>query len=205
MTAYIFDLGGVLIKLNVHRCLQAFEALMGEQNVRAVLGMDRNGEGVQSVSIATKQLMADFERGNISTEAFIEGVLAYCHPGVTKEQVVEAWMSMLDELPAERLAFVDSLRAAGHSVYLLSNGNDLHFNWINAIYRLDAHFDHLFLSQRMHLAKPESAIYKAADEAINGFGNTGKKIFIDDIEINRKAAERHVGWQTFSGISELQQ
>ena len=36
---YVFDLGGVLIKLNVGRCMRAFEALMGEQNMRAVLGM----------------------------------------------------------------------------------------------------------------------------------------------------------------------
>ena len=40
----IFDLGGVLIKLNVNRCMHAFEDLMGEENMRAVLGMDKNGE-----------------------------------------------------------------------------------------------------------------------------------------------------------------
>ena len=27
---YVFDLGGVLIKLNVQRCFQAFEKLIGE-------------------------------------------------------------------------------------------------------------------------------------------------------------------------------
>jgi len=37
---YIFDLGGVLIRLDVGRCMRAFEALMGEENMRAVLGMD---------------------------------------------------------------------------------------------------------------------------------------------------------------------
>lgn len=62
MQVYVFDLGGVLIRLNVNRCMRAFETLMGEDNMRAVLGMDSNGEGVKAVSVATKQLMADFSR-----------------------------------------------------------------------------------------------------------------------------------------------
>jgi len=59
---YVFDLGGVLIRLNVARCMRAFEALMGEENMRTVLGMDSRGEGIKAVSVASKQLMADFER-----------------------------------------------------------------------------------------------------------------------------------------------
>ena len=43
MSTYIFDLGGVLIGLNVSRCMKAFEALMGEQNMRQILGMDSRG------------------------------------------------------------------------------------------------------------------------------------------------------------------
>ena len=57
---YVFDLGGVLINLNVQRCFQAFEKLMGEENMRLVLGMDSRGEGIKAVSIASKQLMANF-------------------------------------------------------------------------------------------------------------------------------------------------
>ena len=120
-TIFVFDLGGVLIKLNVARCMRAFEALMGEQNMRAVLGMDSNGEGVKAVSIASKQLMVDFEKGLISTDKFLSEVQTYCRPGTTRQEIIDAWMTMLDELPAERLQVVDDLRAKGHRVYLLSN------------------------------------------------------------------------------------
>ena len=144
---YVFDLGGVLIKLNVGRCMRAFEALMGEQNMRAVLGMDSNGEGVKAVSIATKQLMADFEKGLISPDEFISDVQQYCHAGTSRQDIIDAWMAMLDELPEERLLFIDALRAEGHPVYLLSNGNDLHFDFINRTYGLDRHFDGLFSRQ----------------------------------------------------------
>jgi len=204
---YIFDLGGVLIKLNVGRCMRAFEALMGEENMRAVLGMDSHGEGVKAVSVASKQLMVDFERGMISSEKFIEEVLKYCRRGTTAQDVIDAWMSMLDELPAERLQIVDALRAKGHPVYLLSNGNDLHFDFINRTYQLDKHFDGLFLSQKMHMAKPEPQIYLAVQQAINDrlhlTNDQSQVIFIDDIEANRLAAEQTVHWQTFANLFEI--
>lgn len=211
----IFDLGGVLINLNVTRCMLAFETLMGEQNMRAILGMDKNGEGVKAVSIATKQLMADFERGLISPEYFIEQVLQYCRPGTTPQQVIDAWMSMLVDLPQERLDAVDQVRAKGYKVYLLSNGNDLHFNYINQTYHLAPHFDGLFLSQKMHMAKPEPEIYLAVNEQINHPAapancpadspslSPSDILFIDDIEANRLAAEQTVGWTTFPDIPSL--
>ena len=197
---YVFDLGGVLIQLDVKRCFQAFEQLMGEENMRVILGMDSRGEGVKAVSVASKQLMADFERGLISSETFLAQIRQYCHPGTTTDEIVEAWMSMLDELPQERLEFVDSLRAKGHPVYLLSNGNDLHFDFIHHKYGLDSHFDGFFLSQKMHMAKPEPQIFEAVQKEI---GNPEKVVFVDDIEANRLAAEQTVHWQTFESIDAL--
>lgn len=198
---YVFDLGGVLIRLNVGRCMRAFEALMGEENMRSVLGMDSRGEGVKAVSVASKQLMADFERGLITPDEFITQVQAFCRPGTTRQEIEDAWMAMLDDLPKERLDVVDRLRAAGHRVYLLSNGNDLHFGFINRTYGLDRHFDRLFLSQEMHLAKPEPEIFRAVDEAIRE--PDSRIIFIDDIAVNRLAAEQTVAWTTLSTINEI--
>ena len=204
-TVFIFDLGGVLINLNVRRCMSAFEALMGEAAMRAVLGMDSNGEGVKAVSVASKQLMADFERGLISQDDFVAEVLSYCHSGATAQQVTDAWMSMLEDLPAERLAAVDELRK-NHPVYLLSNGNDLHFNYIERTYGLSRHFDGLFLSQEMHVAKPEEEIYRAVDEAIRAKEDEETEvIFVDDLEGNRQAAEKYCGWRTFASIAALKE
>ena len=203
---FVFDLGGVLINLNVSRCMKAFEALMGKERMRAVLGMDHNGEGVKAVSVASKQLMVDFERGNISTEDFIEQVRTFCRSGTTNQDIMDAWMAMLGDLPEERLQFIDSLRTKGHNVYLLSNGNDLHFDYINRTYKLESHFDGLFLSQRMHMAKPEPPIFEAVQAAINKqspITNKQSVIFIDDILANRLAAEQTVHWRTFASIDEL--
>ena len=203
-TIVIFDLGGVLINLNVNRCMHAFEALMGEQNMRVVLGMDKNGEGVKAVSIATKQLMANFERGLIKPDAFIAQVLRFCRPGTTAEQVLDAWMSMLADLPKERLDIVDRVRQNVRNVYLLSNGNDLHFDFINKTYQLAPHFDALFLSQKMHMAKPDPDIYRSVNVQIRADKSEKTNVlFVDDIAANREAAEKTVGWTTFPNLESL--
>jgi len=202
----IFDLGGVLINLNVSQCMRAFEGLMGDENMRLILGMDKHGEGVKAVSVASKQLMADFERGLITPEQFITQVLQYCKPGTTQQDVIDAWHAMLGDLPTERLDEIDRLRAKGYKTFLLSNGNDLHFDYINRTYGLDSHFDGLFLSQKMHMAKPEEPIFRAVQEAIQPYladAASSEIVFIDDIEINRLSAERYVHWRTFASIEEF--
>ena len=198
---FIFDLGGVLINLNVPRCIARFRELMDDESLRSVLGLGDDGEGIAAVSAASQQLMVDFERGNISADDFVTEVLRCCHPGTTRRQVTDAWLSMLADLPQERLDFVRKLKEQGKRVYLLSNGNDIHFSLINQTFRLDTYFDRMFLSQELHLAKPDPAIYEYVEQAINPTHET--VVFIDDLEKNRLAAQQSVGWNTFESINQL--
>ncbi len=198
----IFDLGGVLINLNVERCIAQFRELMGDANMQTVLGLGGDGEGVVAVSAASKQLMVNFERGNISPETFVAEVLRFCKPGTTRQEVIDAWMAMLADLPQERLDFVRQMKEEGAHVYLLSNGNDLHFGVINEMYHLDKYFERMFLSQEMHLAKPDKAIFEQVEQEINP--SHEPVIFIDDLEKNRLAAQQTVGWLTYESIQDLQ-
>ena len=198
---YIFDLGGVLINLNVERCISRFRELMDDEYIQSVLGLGEDGEGIIAVSAATKQLMADFERGNISAEDFVTEVQRYCHEGTTRQQIIDAWLSMLADLPQERLEFVRRMKEQGKRVYLLSNGNDLHFGIINKTFHLDTYFERMFLSQELHLAKPENAIYEYVEKTINPSHKPA--IFIDDLEKNRLAAQQTVGWETYESITQM--
>ena len=154
----IFDLGGVLINLNVPRCIQAFSDLIGEENVRNIMGMNKDGEGIEAVSIATRQLMRDFERGLVTTDEFIAAILQYAPSGTTSDQIREAWFAMLEDLPQERLDYLAQLRKQGYRLYLLSNGNDLHWTYIDKLYHVSSYFEQVFLSQVMHCAKPDISI-----------------------------------------------
>jgi len=197
----VFDLGGVIINLNVPRCVTNFKRLMGETNVRNILGIDDEGEGVVAVSAATKQLMHDYEYGNITTDEFLESLQEYCYAGTTIEQIREAWLSMLDELPQQRLDYIASLRKAGYKTVLLSNSNELHWEPIWVQYNLGSYFDYVFASQRLHMAKPNREIFEhVVREAKVDCAHT---VYVDDLEKNRKAGEQFAGWQTVESIEEL--
>ena len=197
----VFDLGGVIIELDVPRCVAAFKRLMGAENVRNVLGMDDDGEGVVAVSAATKQLMHDFEYGNISPEEFVSRVKAYCYPGTTEEQIVEAWMSMLGDIPQERLDFILWMRQKGIRTILLSNSNVIHWKYIFDTYHLAQYFDAIYASQELHMAKPNCDIFKYVVQAEKL--EAGSTVYIDDLEKNRKAGEMFAGWKTFESIEQL--
>ena len=197
----VFDLGGVIINLNVPRCVANFKRLMGEENVRNILGIDDEGEGVVAVSAATKQVMHDYEYGNITTDEFLHTLQAYCYPGTTIEQIREAWLSMLDELPQERLDYIASLRQKGYRTVLLSNSNELHWQPIWDQYQLGSYFDAVFASQQLHMAKPNREIFEhVVREAKIDCART---VYVDDLEKNRRAGEQFAGWKTVESIEEL--
>ena len=210
----IFDLGGVLINLNVPRCIQAFSDLIGEENVRNIMGMNKDGEGIAAVSIATRQLMRDFERGLVTTDEFIAAILQYAPAGTTSDQIREAWFAMLEDLPQERLDYLAQLRQQGYRLYLLSNGNDLHWTYIDKLYHVSSYFEQVFLSQVMHCAKPEEEIFRRVQGAILADNRSQHPtnvlsqqpiLFVDDLPQNRQAAEHFVSWRTFPDIPSLQQ
>lgn len=199
----VFDLGGVIINLNVPRCVANFKRLMGEENVRNILGIDDEGEGVVAVSAATKQLMHDYEYGHITTDEFLKSLQEYCYPSVTIDQIREAWLSMLDELPQERLDYIAELRKKGYKTVLLSNSNELHWDPIWEQYNLGSYFDYVFASQKLHMAKPNQEIFEhvVREAGIDGVHT----IYVDDLEKNRKAGEKFAGWKTVASIEELKE
>ena len=199
----VFDLGGVLIDLNVPRCVANFKRLMGEENVRNVLGIDDEGEGVVAVSAATLQLMHDYEYGNITTDTFLATLVDYCYPGTTADQVRAAWMSMLADLPQAKLDYIASLRKAGYRTILLSNSNQMHWDPIFEQFHLDRYFDRIFASHLLHMGKPSQQIFEHVEREAQI--DSAHTIYVDDLEKNRAAGERFLGWKTCASVDELKQ
>ncbi|MBQ4018081.1 MAG: HAD-IA family hydrolase, partial [Paludibacteraceae bacterium] len=178
-----------------------FKRLMGAENVRNILGIDDEGEGVVAVSAATKQLMHDYEYGNISSDAFLHTLQESCYPDTTTEQIREAWLSMVDELPQERLDYIAALRKAGYKTVLLSNSNELHWDPIWEQYQLGNYFDAVFASHHLHMAKPNREIFEYVERAAEI--DSAHTVYVDDLEKNRKAGELFVGWKTVDSIEAL--
>ena len=87
-------------------------------------------------------------------------------------------------------------------MYLLSNVNELHWEYAANRYPVLGEMDGWVLSFVVKAKKPDPAIYGAAMETA-GVGE-GQAVFIDDMEENTAAASAHgIHGITFSGADHL--
>ena len=191
----IFDLGGVLIDLDMPRCLESFRALGADPSVILQRDDSAGAENGRAKATLCDGLVANgamdlYQTGDISTEDFVSGIQKFCRPGTTAEQVLEAWNDCLLSIPVYKLEFIKQLRAEGYKVHLLSNTNEAH--WVHIAQKhfggkAEEYFDHLFLSQEMHMSKPNDDIFLAVLDKLGAKGE--ECLFIDDAQANVEAAQ----------------
>ena len=168
----IFDLGGVVLNLDYSRTISAFQKL----------GIN-NFEASYSQLVQTG-LFDEYERGEITSQDFRNGIRKVFDVDLDDNQVDTAWNAMLLDLPFERL---ELLRKLGERkrIVLLSNTNEIHIHQFNqALYlqhglkNLSSHFQKLYYSFELGMRKPEERIFQ---HVLNeqGFDPT-KTLFIDD-------------------------
>ena len=187
----IFDLGNVLVKLNPEGCIGAFKAIgMGE-----LVDSNPQSEGMK--------LMSKLGVGMITTEEFCEAARKLTGTDVTNEEIINAANKMLVEIPDEKKERLLQLKKAGYRLFLLSNTIDVHWGYcVEHLFPYQNHgvedyFEHCFLSQRMHLAKPDAHIYEEVVRQANI--NPDETLFIDDLKENCEAAEK-LGIHTFQNV-----
>ena len=177
---YIFDLGGVILDIRMQNAYERFMAL----------GLP--AAELEKGGFAYK-LMEDYQLGLVNTQSFCKQIADRCLPTTTPIDIENAWNSICLGIAERRLNTLRCLRKMENvTVSLLSNTNDLHWeycckNWFNANgNHLDDFFDHVFLSQELHLQKPDPEIFKTAIRSLNA--NPTETIFIDDNAENTAAA-----------------
>lgn len=191
----ILDMGGVLMLHNMPECIKRFQAMLGTRVMQNVLGLASNGEGIEDT------LMEQYEKGDVSTDEFVDTILQYASQGTTREEVIAAWNTMHGGIPFERLEQIKTWKAAGHRLFLLSNNNELHWQDIHQVYDMSV-FEHCFASHLMHVSKPALAIYEAVDAHLKALGCEQPFHFVDDIAINRHVAEI-LGWVTYATLNDV--
>lgn len=187
----IFDLGNVLVKLNPEGCIGAFKAIgMGE-----LVDSNPQSEGMK--------LMSKLGVGMITTEEFCDAARELTGTDVANEDIIDAANKMLVEIPDEKKERLLQLKKAGYRLFLLSNTIDIHWDYCvehlfpYQSYGVEDYFEHCFLSQRMHLAKPNARIYEEVIRQANI--NPDETLFIDDLKENCEAAEK-LGIHTFQNV-----
>ena len=175
----IFDWGGVLIDLNLEGCISAFEQA-GAVNVRNLLtGTNELG------------FFRDYECGNISTPEFRAAIRKYISQPLTDEETDRMWNMELLTIPEEKLHLLAEL-SKSYRLFLLSNTNELHWKYgsrqafCHNGKDYKTYFERIFLSYRMHLSKPDPAIFQVALQEAEL--QPEETLFIDDAEVNCQAA-----------------
>ena len=170
--AIIFDLGGVILNIDYNRTKVAFENL-GLSNFD-----DLYSQAAQS------RIFDRFEVGDISAQRFVNELLNYLPKGTTANQVVEAWNSMLLDLPKENLQLLSRLKQETRT-FLLSNTNEIHVECFNRILRknsahnnLNPYFEKAYFSHILGKRKPEPETFLHLCRLHNL--NVGETLFIDD-------------------------
>lgn len=176
----IIDFGGVLIDLDRRRCIAHFKEL-GFPDVEEVLDLYHQQDFFQK-----------YERGLITSADFRNVIREKVGKPVTDARIDEAWNSFLVSIPDYKLDLLLRLRK-DYVVYLLSNTNDIHWQWScrhvfpYKTFRVEDYFEHVYLSYEMNMAKPDAEIFRKV------LGDTGisprETLFIDDSEDNCRTAE----------------
>ncbi len=181
----IFDLGGVLLRIDPTRTVNAFQQL-GLPNAISNGGLSYN-----------HQVFLDMEQGRISNQEFITGIQKILPEGVSPQAIVEAWNAMLLDFIPERVELVQALRA-NYRVFLFSNTNAIHqqcfqekfFQQYN--YAMPALFQEDFYSHEIGLRKPKVEAFQKVLKLANI--SARETLFIDDLSANCEAAQQ-VGMQ----------
>ncbi len=181
----VFDLGVVLIDLDQAAARSAFQQL--NQN-----------PDLQAEELLKDPIFRAIELGLATEEELFETLRRALHVAGPDQALRDAWNAMLLTIPAKRITMLREL-AEHYPIYLLSNTNDTHLEYIQAhvqnthqLAGLEELFVETFYSQKLHLRKPDTAIYAEVTRLAKL--QPEETLFIDDNEDN-VAAARTFGWQ----------
>lgn len=149
-TTLLFDLGGVLLNLNLQKTYNAF----------AALGYTNFSTHFDSYSGAP--FIETFEVGVLSNEQFINTCITQCYKGTTTTQVLHAWNEMLGDFMHHKLALLQQL-SKYYKILLYSNTNALHVAHLHQYYNhtfgtntVQNVFTKIYYSNEIGIRKPNA-------------------------------------------------
>lgn len=188
----IFDFGGVICDLDIQRSVEKFkefgppkEEFSGDQQEQ-----DRR----------FGQLVATYETGLITSRQFRESIRNHYISEPSDEAIDQAWNALLIGIPESRIRLLEDLRKT-YRIFLLSNSNEIHFLKYREDFQkmygypdFDSLFEKVYFSYRLHLKKPDPAIFMQVLAENDLFPS--ESLFIDDTLMHVEAA-RKVGMAAY--------
>ena len=172
----IFDFGDVFINLDKKGAMQ---------NALTLFQLEEFDDDMIQTNI-------QYEIGRISTNEFI-AFYSNKFPNLSEKQIIDAWNFIIKDFPKYRLDFLKALvKEQKYKLILLSNTNHMHIDYVKS--QVDFFdefkncFDVSYLSQEIHLRKPNADIYEFVLSENNL--NPQECFFVDDTKENTDTANK---------------
>jgi glucose-1-phosphatase len=176
----LFDLGGVILDLNVSATLERFLNLGFPKEL---LNYPENFE---------TDIFFNYETGKTSTNEFRDAIRKLSDVNFSDEEFDDAWCAMLSGVPESRTRLLQPLSKV-YNLYILSNTSELHIRHFNQMfhdtagYKLSDVFTHGFYSYETGWHKPDPGAFK--DVLKKAKIKAAETLFLDDNIHNVKAAK----------------
>ncbi len=170
---FLFDIGNVI-------CTVDFEPVLARLTARGTAGEGR----ALDLFAEAKDV---YESGGASDEEFVAQVIETIGFEGDRAEFASLWTGIFTE--NEPMAeLVEALAGAGHPLYLLSNTNALHVDYLLRAFPAFRHFSGAVYSHEVGAIKPDEQIYRAAFDRYSL--RPAETFYIDDLPDNIEAGER---------------
>lgn len=187
----IFDLGNVLINYD-HRITC--------HKLSDISKHKHSTEEIYDFLFSQHGFARQYDAGKITSQEFFKTIIDRFGFSLTFEEFVPIWNNIFNEnkVVSQLVAKVKNK----YKVYLISNTNELHFNYLRRRFSVLNQFDKIFASYAVGLRKPHPGIFELALKTALVKGQ--KTIFIDDAPEHIEAAAK-LGIKTilFTGSQNL--
>jgi putative hydrolase of the HAD superfamily len=184
----IFDLGMVVIDLDMEATTNAFKDLFGSRYDESMSALNERFH------------FEDYETGQISTAQFLKGIQEQLGKANSEDQIATAWNAMLKTIPERRFRILKAAQA-DFRTFCLSNTNELHIDFIYAYLKrekqiadLDDYFEKVYLSHEIKMRKPNIEIFEYVLD--QNQLDPQRTLFIDDTAGHLKGADQ-LGIRTY--------
>lgn len=187
MKLFVFDMGHVFVDFEWESVCEGF--------------CQRSTRTREELKDAFRQLaQLGYESGRINTDDFLAELNKHLDCNIDRAEFTKLWTATFRE-NTEMALLMQELRRQ-RPLYLLSNTNEIHYEYLESSFQVSRHFDELILSYKVGSSKPEPEIY---EEVLRRSGMAPEDcFFIDDLNQNVEAARRlGIRAHRFTGIQEL--
>jgi len=173
LRAIIFDIGRVLIRVDVSRAMQglATGTTLSPAELWSAIEKDPHWR--------------DWQEGRMTPRDWHLHLAKKLGVKLTFEQFTDAWNRALDPVPILEQAMLEKL-ATNYRLALLSNTDPIHVVHIEKSYTFVKHFPVRIYSCAVGASKPDPLIFREALRALKA--KADEAMFIDDIEAYVQAA-----------------